>query len=182
MLLAAQVLVTHAATRAERPVELGGTMPNSRGSLHCCIRTAREDDGQALFRIRREAILAAAAPEVAVAWAEAHPPEWINEVLAERQVWVFESDGCLVGWCSATSNHIDALYTAPSHFRQGIASALLAFTEKELRKSGFAEVELNASLNAEHFYRAHGYTAKGPRHALESRHRGSLPMSKVFTD
>lgn len=148
--------------------------------LRKVIRAAHESDGAQLFEIRRQAILAAASPPVAQQWADAHPPEWILEVIANRRVWVFEMRPRILGWVSATTNQVDALYTQPDSFRRGIGSALLAFAEDQLRTLGFSTVVLNASINAERFYLSRGYVPNGDRHALDSPHHGSLPMRKTL--
>src|SRR5688572_15406662 len=156
----------------------GGPMPDP---MHRNIRPARKGDGPQLFEIRRQAILAAGSPRVARQWAAAHPPEWILEVIAKRRVWVFETTTELVGWVSATGSQVDALYTRPECFRQGVGSALLAFAEEQLRTLGFCHVVLNASINAERFYRSRGYSPNGERHADDSSDQGSLPMRKALT-
>ena len=148
--------------------------------MHRTIRPARKGDGPELFEIRRQAILAAGSPRVARQWADAHPAEWIFEVIAKRRVWVFETTSELVGWVSATGNQVDALYTRPECFRQGIGSALLAFAEEQLRTHGFCHVVLNASINAESFYRSRGYSPNGERHTEDSSDQGSLPMRKAL--
>jgi GNAT superfamily N-acetyltransferase len=148
--------------------------------LHRIIRPAHKSDGPQLFEIRQQAILAAASPLVAGQWADAHPPEWILEVITKRRVWVLEMPAGLVGWVSATENQVDALYTRPDYFRQGIGSALLAFAEDQLRALGFSAASLNASTNAEGFYRARGYSPNGDRHASDSSNHGSMPMRKTL--
>jgi GNAT superfamily N-acetyltransferase len=147
---------------------------------HPAIRPARTSDGPELFEIRRSAILAAAPRSIARRWADAHPSEWILDVLAQRRVWVFESPSGVVGWVSATDNQVDALYTQPKCLGQGIGSALLAFAEGQLHALGFASVVLNASLNAEAFYRRRGYSADGERHPSDPPDHGSLPMRKAL--
>jgi GNAT superfamily N-acetyltransferase len=111
---------------------------------------------------------------VAEEWANAHGPEWILDVLRERHAWVYETGGEVVGWVSVTANTIDGLYTSPQHARQGIGTHLRRFVEAELERLGYAEATLEASVNAEAFYRRRGYEAAGPR----PKDGEALPMSK----
>jgi hypothetical protein len=67
------------------------------------IRPAHKSDGAQLFEIRWHAILAAS-PLVAQQWSDAHPPEWIYEVIAKRRVWepgdmgnTFDPNGFSIG-------------------------------------------------------------------------------------
>ena len=101
-------------------------------------------------------------------------------MIAKRRVWVFEVPPRIVGWVSATENEVDALYTRPDCFRRGIGSALLAFAEDQLRTFGFSTIVLDASINAQEFYRSRGYLPNGDRHASDSPNHGSLPMYKVL--
>jgi len=64
-----------------------------------------------------------------------------------------------------------ACYVHPRFNRQGIGRLLLEALEEKARAAGVAWLNLNASLNAEEFYRASGYTADGlGRHRLVSGH------------
>ena len=147
------------------------------------IRPATLNDAQAIFDIRRAAILAFAAPAMPPAqareWADAHPPVWTVHLIRERQVWTYDLDGDVVAWVSAAGNRVDGLYTSPPHAGQGIASALLQFVEANLIRLGHTAVLLDASANAERFYRRRGYEAAGLR-PLDGTNYGALPMRKVL--
>ncbi len=148
--------------------------------LQGVIRPAVASDAQRLFDLRRASIMELAPPAMPLAlaeqWANAHSSEWILDVLRERHVWVYECEGDVVGWVSVTANKIDGLYTSPQHARRGIGTLLLRFAETELERLGYVEATLEASANAEAFYRRRGYEAAGPR----PRDGEALPMSKRF--
>jgi hypothetical protein len=61
--------------------------------------------------------------QMARKWADARTLPWVETILQERDVWVFESEGMAVGWISLTNDTIDGLYTLPSHEQRGIGSA-----------------------------------------------------------
>jgi putative acetyltransferase len=113
--------------------------------------------------------------EMAQDWADARPPEWIDTVLRDRDVWVFESVGVPVGWISVSIDTIDGLYTQPRYERCGIGSRLLAFAESLMRQRGLSVARLDASWNAEEFYARRGYEAVEPRPA-----DGARPMHKLL--
>ena len=113
---------------------------------------------------------------VAEEWANSRDPEWILEVLRDRRVWVYQADGDVVGWVSVTASKIDGLYTSPPQAGRGIGTRLLRFVEAELERLGYAEATLDASVNAEAFYRRRGYEATGPR----PKDGEALPMRKRF--
>jgi GNAT superfamily N-acetyltransferase len=144
------------------------------------IRLVRDGDALTLFQIRRLAILALAPPLIAVdraqAWAATHPPEWMNQFLRKRAVWVFECGGEIAGWIGLNGNIVDGLYTSPGWACCGVGSRLLQFVEGELARQGTLQIDLEASRNAEEFYLKRGYRAVGPR----PTEHDALPMSKVL--
>lgn len=146
------------------------------------IRAATSADASELFEIRRAAILAFAAPamraELAVAWAEAHPPAWMHVLIRERDVRVFEDAGTISGWLSSTDCHIDGLYVSPPHAGRGVGSALLRHAEQDIEARGVPEVRLDASVNAVSFYTSRGYDSVGQRHPDDGPKYGAQPMAK----
>ena len=149
------------------------------------IRPAVAADARQLFDIRRAAILAFAAPAMradrAVAWADAHPPAWMHAVIRERDVHVFERTNTVVGWVSAVGCRVDGLYVSPPHAGRGAGRALLTFAEVQIASRGYAEVVLDASVNAVGFYAGLGYDAVGPRHPDDGPAYGAQPMRKALT-
>ena len=86
------------------------------------------------------------------------PPEaWVETILQERDIWVFESGGVLAGWISVSADTIDGLYTLPVYEQRGVGSRLLAFAEAEMRHRGLQAIRLEASWNTEDYYRRRGY-------------------------
>jgi putative acetyltransferase len=145
--------------------------------LQGIIRPADPLDAPRLYDIRRTSILALAASDLsghqARHWADARYPTWIERVLLERDVWVFQARDLVVGWASVTADMVNGLYTDPNYARRGVGSRLLEFVEAELRGEGWSHVRLEASRNAESFYLKRGYEPTGGR-----PRNGALPMEK----
>lgn len=90
--------------------------------------------------------------------------QWLSSLIAKDTIIcevAISSDGSIVGFCLAVSGQskLQALYVHPEHSGLGIGGALLRAVETRCRAAGVDTLELNASFNAESFYRANGYTA-----------------------
>jgi ribosomal protein S18 acetylase RimI-like enzyme len=147
------------------------------------IRPAVAADGPELFAIRRAAILACAVPamseDLALAWADAHPPAWIHVLIRERVVLVgCRRDGQVIGWVSTMGGSVDGLYVSPPHAGRGVGRGLLRGAEQVIAARGYAEVRLDASVNAQRFYAGLGYEPAGPRHPEDGPTFGAQPMVK----
>jgi chorismate mutase/GNAT superfamily N-acetyltransferase len=98
-----------------------------------------------------------------------HPmPEvrhWFREVLglvprtlpmpAERETWVAERDGDVVGYLVLDPQWLDSLYVRPDLTGQGIGTTLLDLA-KGLRPDGFGLWVFESNVRAQDFYRRHG--------------------------
>jgi putative acetyltransferase len=98
-------------------------------------------------------------PEYIEAWVGKLTPAIYEQVIADwsETMFVAEKAGAIVG-CSALSGHeVRAVYVNPLHARQGIGTLLMHVLEKEAFARSIPKLRLTASLNAELFYRKHGY-------------------------
>lgn len=127
------------------------------------IRPFRPSDAEPLAVIYRDAVhqLAVGAydAEQRAAWAPEHADKaaWAGR-LANAMVRVAEDKGQAVGFIAfAPDGHIDLLFTAPSHARQGIASALYGTAEEELTAIGVDRLHTEASLVSEPFFSRRGF-------------------------
>jgi putative acetyltransferase len=77
----------------------------------------------------------------------------------QRTVLVAERGRHLVGFGQLDPflGELEALYVAPEEVGHGVGSSLLASLEELAWQSGAAVMSLDASLNAEAFYRTRGY-------------------------
>lgn len=90
---------------------------------------------------------------------------WFREVLgelprtnpmpADRETWVAERDGAVVGYLILDPAWLDSLYVRPDLVGQGIGSVLLDLA-KSLRPGGFSLWVFESNVRAQRFYARHG--------------------------
>ena len=123
------------------------------------LRRAGPEDADALAAILRAAMRAA------MPWLpELHTPDddrrFLREqVLPEKEVWVAEPDGTVVGFTALGTRggveFMEHLYVAPGHQRVGIGTALME-RAKERRPEGFRLWVFQRNVGARAFYEQHG--------------------------
>jgi 1-acyl-sn-glycerol-3-phosphate acyltransferase len=79
-----------------------------------------------------------------------------NVVLREREVWVAESGGRVVGFAALSDDHLDHLYVLPEAQGLGVGTALLD-RAKERRPHGFQLWVFQQNQGARRFYERHGF-------------------------
>ena len=88
-----------------------------------------------------------------------HTPEedeqHFGSIVAEREVWVFEDDGEIVGFAALTDDMLTDLYVAPDRLGEGVGSVLLD-RAKERRPAGFRFWVFQENERARRFYERHG--------------------------
>jgi Acetyltransferase (GNAT) family len=138
------------------------------------IRAARLDDVDDIVRARREAILAKAAGHYDAVtlndWADAGDASRTAKRISDPdyRALVAKADGEIIGFAmAAMSKHeLQALYVKPNPIGK-IGTALLAAIE-ELAFRTIPFLVCDASLNAESFYKAHGYIVECRKEQLSS--------------
>jgi Acetyltransferase (GNAT) domain len=136
-------------------------MNSSHSALE--IRAAVRADAAEIIRVRREAILAKAAshydPVIVNDWADAADAGRIAKRISDPdyRALVAEADGDIIGFAMAaiSKQELQALYVKPNPIGK-VGTALLAAIE-ELAFQAVPFLVCDASLNAESFYKAHGY-------------------------
>jgi GNAT superfamily N-acetyltransferase len=133
------------------------------------IRRAHADEAETLLLIQREAAVAA--------FAHIFPPErypfpdedvltaW-REALADPDVEAYLAvvDGRAVGSLSIATDFLRTLFVLPSHWSQGIGSALHDFALTRLRERGCSHVKLwtlEENYPARRFYEKRGWYLNG---------------------
>ena len=96
------------------------------------------------------------------AWASvAHDEEEFGKKLAGELTLIATLTNVPVGFASLRGNdHIDMLYVHPSAGGQGVASSLLDALERLAGGRGAKSLTVDASDNAQDFFRKRGYVAK----------------------
>lgn len=121
------------------------------------VRRVRLDEGLQVASVwlaaRRAAFPAIPAP----AHSDDDVRRWfVEEVLPEREVWVAEADGFVVGLLVLDVGWVTQLYVDPSYQRQGLGSALLE-RAKEQSPDGLDLWTFEMNVGSHHFYERHGF-------------------------
>lgn len=124
-------------------------------STDATIRPASATDLPAIAEVYLAARAVAAMPP------GIHPPvdvrAWVGTWdLSERDVWVAESAGSIVGFANLTPTWLDGLYVDPGAQRGGIGSTLIDLA-KSVRPEGFGLWVFEMNEPARAFYRRHGF-------------------------
>jgi GNAT superfamily N-acetyltransferase len=84
---------------------------------------------------------------------------WFREVvLPNREVWVAQTGGKIVGLLVLDEDWVDQLYIDPAWAGQGVGSRLIAMA-KEQRPSGLRLWTFQSNVRARRFYERHGFVA-----------------------
>ncbi|WP_157956826.1 GNAT family N-acetyltransferase [Salinicola aestuarinus] len=127
------------------------------------FRTAAADDIERLWALRTEAARVQCAgyypAEALETWLAAPPSAAFRQYVSRGHAIVGERTGNLVGYTviDAPGRELEALFVAPSAFRQGYGARLLQRAEHLAATLGIESLTLSAALNAIDFYRAHDY-------------------------
>jgi N-acetylglutamate synthase-like GNAT family acetyltransferase len=110
-------------------------------------------------------------PEEIESWAGPRKPEHYVESIRNKEFYVAEEDGAVVGFgaLGLEQKEIEAVYVSPEVVRRGVGSAILRRLEERARELGIKSLKMDASLNAVPFYKSAGYESqKQTTHRLAS--------------
>jgi GNAT superfamily N-acetyltransferase len=89
-----------------------------------------------------------------------HTPEedraYFGGIVAEREVWVWEEDGSILGFAALEDDELTHLYVEPDAHGRGIGGALMERV-KERRPAGFQLWVFQQNDNARRFYERRGF-------------------------
>jgi len=95
-----------------------------------------------------------------------------------------DSSGLILGFGSIVpgNNELRAVYVRAEHARKGIGRAILRRLEDLARDAGLKELRMDASINAEAFYKANGFIfeAVGEHPMPSGRRMACVRMSKAL--
>ncbi len=126
------------------------------------IRKATENDAQAAWDIRKEAInfqcIAHYPVELLKVWTEGEITETFIEEVAHHFYVAIKNDEVIgTGKINFESGKVDAIFTLPGHMGVGIGKTMLSHLEELARKVGLTNLNLESTLNAAVFYRKCGF-------------------------
>jgi len=121
------------------------------------LRLADLDDAFAIADLYTAARIAAVPRMPPALHTNAEDRAWTADRLGEpdRQIWLAEADGELVGFASCTPTWLDGLYVAPGRVGQGLGTLLLDVV-KATHPEGFGLWVFESNLGARRFYARHG--------------------------
>ena len=133
------------------------------------VRPLRDDEGRVYLNIVNSAIRGLAAghysPDAIEGWVVPVTDETVRDLMlnADHEIrLVVELDGNPVGIGALVleRSELRACYVSPQAARRGCGSTLVREIERLARLNGLTRLELAASINAEPFYAAHGYSVR----------------------
>jgi putative acetyltransferase len=139
------------------------------------VRPLGSDQGRTYLEIVNSAIRGLAVshypPDAIDGWVVPVTDETVRDLMlnTDHEIrLVAELDGQAVGIGALIleRSELRACYVSPDAARRGCGSALVREIERLARENGLTRLELAASLNAEHFYAAHGYKVRERSHVV----------------
>ncbi len=130
------------------------------------IRPARQADIPALCRVHTTAISVLAKGAYTEgelrAWCGCVSADLYAELLDTRMIFVAERDDHVSGFCQLDlgSGEVEATYVDPQDAGHGVGSQLLEAAEEVAYDHGLRDLHLGSSVNAEPFYRKHGFAVR----------------------
>ncbi len=129
------------------------------------IRKAVPSDAEAIMSVHKSSIQeickTSYTPDQIQAWTEALQLDRYVQGMELFDFYVAEDEDArkIAGFLIVESNvgEINALYIAPSAVGQGLGKKLLDLAERIIQERGHKEMRLKSTLNAEAFYRHHGF-------------------------
>jgi ribosomal protein S18 acetylase RimI-like enzyme len=82
--------------------------------------------------------------------------EFVRRLIAGKETWVAERDGCILGLACWHDGWLEQLYVDPDHHNEGTGSALLDQVMRAHRR-GFQLWTFQANAGARRFYERHGF-------------------------
>ena len=162
---------------------------------HLHIRRALMDDAADILAAHHSAVHTTAGrhypPAITAQWSRTVDAERINQmrevIAAGRElIHVAVIAGRVRGFGSfdASTNGLIAIYVHPDAGRMGMGAALLAAVEQHARDLGLRFLAMDASVNAEAFYRKHGYRtlARGMHRMASGEDMACVKMRKDLVE
>ena len=128
------------------------------------LRLATEKDSTAIWGVRTEAIRGISAAYYDIKdmekWSPSDMPSKFSEIVKNNNWYVIELlDGAIIatGFLDDKKGSVEAIFVKPAHQGKGFAAMILNKLEKLARSKKYKKLTLEATLNAENFYKKFGY-------------------------
>jgi GNAT superfamily N-acetyltransferase len=157
------------------------------------VRTANPADAEAIIQVHYAAVHETASAfypaEIIEDWSRT-PDEaryqWMCQLITKGDDIVIVAEGqpgvLGFGFIIPKSHELRALYVHPAAGRRGIGKTILRELEARAMAHGISCLQLNASLNAEAFYRGNGYQTllRGTLRLSNEHAMDCIKMEKTF--
>ena len=137
---------------------------------HPNFRPITPDDGAAILRLHRRAILLGAvrvySPAMVHSWADGMNADYHGRAAeCGSLIEVAELHGAVVGFCDVLGDEIQGLYVDPGFSRRGVGRGLAERAFVRIRAAGHERARVTAALSGVGFYEAVGFRpVRGVRH------------------
>jgi GNAT superfamily N-acetyltransferase len=137
-------------------------------SMEFHIRPARAGDGQAIYDVTRLSVQGLArdfySAETIAGWMGRRDAAFYEELITHGRMLVAEwADGVVVAFVDTVPGEVTRLFILPEAAGQGLGSRLLELGMAKASEGHSGPIVVEATLNAEAFYRKHGFLAMGRR-------------------
>lgn len=129
------------------------------------LRPAHKGDGEALFDVTRRSVEALArnhyTPEQIAGWMGDRTPQYYEDLIMQGQVVVAEYKGTVMGFVDSEPGEVTRLFLLPGVAGTGLGRKLLDAGIANARKGHTGPIKVESTINAEGFYRRHGFRTVG---------------------
>lgn len=125
------------------------------------LRPARQGDGEVLFDITRRSVEALArhhyTPEQIAGWMGDRTPAFYEDLIAQGQLVVADYKDTIMGFVDSEPGEVTRLFLLPGVAGSGLGARLLQIGIENARKGHTGPIKVESTINAEGFYRRHGF-------------------------
>ncbi len=129
------------------------------------FRAARREDAETVFNITRASIAGLArdcyTPAQIENWMGERTPRFYQDLIAKGRMTVCLRNGVVVGFVDAEPGEVTRLFVLPEAAGTGLGRRLLDIGVAQARAGHSGPIRLEATVNAEAFYRRYGFRSTG---------------------
>lgn len=148
------------------------------------LRPARPGDGAALFDVTRRSVEALArhhyTPGQIAGWMGDRTSAYYEDLIAKGDVVVAEFKDTVMGFVDSEPGEVTRLFLLPGVAGSGLGARLLAIGIENARKGHRGPIKVESTINAEGFYRRHGF--RTIRRGYFSHGLGGDPLEIVHVE
>lgn len=148
------------------------------------FRTARPDDAETVFNITKASIAGLARGCYSAAqienWMGERTPRFYEDLIAKGRMTVCLRNGVVVGFVDTEPGEVTRLFVLPEAAGSGLGQRLLDIGVVQARSGHNGPIRLEATINAEAFYRRYGFRSTG--RGQFSHGLGGEPIEIVYME